>query len=206
MDSFDLVSLIKTVGYAGIFTSLFLENGVLIFFFLPGDSLLLTAGFLAGQGVLNIWIIVWGSLAVAILGYMAGYHIGIRYGLKLFEKGDRRFLKVRHLEQSRVFYRKYGALALVLARFLPLRSFVCFLAGVTEMNYRKFMIYNVIGAVLWAALLPLIGYYLGSLIPLENLEVLTLVPVVAVLGTLVCAHLMWLYHRRKKRLQGDTGS
>lgn len=201
MENFDLVSLITAVGYIGIFVSLFLENGVLIFFFLPGDSLLLTAGFLAGQGVLDIRILVVGSFITAILGYMAGYHIGIKYGLKLFENGDTRFLKVKHLEQSRAFYKKHGPMALVLARFLPLRSFVCFLAGVTEMPYGTFMIYNVIGAFLWAVLLPIIGYYLGQMIPLSDLKILTLVPVVAIIGTLICIQVIWMYHKRKKKAQ-----
>ncbi len=204
MVGFDLLPFIKSVGYLGIFASLFLENGVLIFFFLPGDSLLLTAGFLAGQGLLDIKVLITGGLIVAILGYMMGYYIGQKFGLKLFEKENARYLKQEHLEKARQFYHKHGSLALVLVRFLPLRSFVCFLAGVTEMHYGKFMLYNVIGAVLWAVCLPLVGFHLGQIIPVSNLRLLYLVPVLAVLATVFCVpFLTHLYKKKNKVTQKD---
>lgn len=195
----DLVDVIKSVGYLGIFSSLLLENGVLIFFFLPGDSLLLTAGFLAAQGVLDIHILAVGSFIVAIIGYMVGYYLGIRYGLKLFDKGDTRFLKQTHLVKARGFYKKWGNLALVLARFLPLRSFVCFLAGVTEMKYSTFMFYNIVGAFAWAVILPWIGYILGHIVPINDLKILSLIPLVAVLGTLLAVPAYYQFKRMRDR-------
>lgn len=201
MVDIDLVDLIKSVGYLGIFTSLLLENGVLIFFFLPGDSLLLTAGFLASQGVLDIHVLAVGSFIVAILGYMVGYHLGIKYGLKLFDRGDTRFLKQTHLVKARDFYKRWGNLALVLARFLPLRSFVCFLAGVTEMKYSTFMFYNIVGAFLWAVILPWIGFALGHIVPIHDLKILSLVPIIAVLGTLLAVPAFYHF----KRLRNGNG-
>jgi len=182
---FDVVALIKSAGYIGIFSMIVLENGVPILFFLPGDTLLLTAGFLAAQGILDIKILLVGGFVMAILGYMLGYYLGQKIGKRILIHDDSRYIKKEHLEKTKEFYNKYGEVSLLIARFLPLRACVCFLAGVIDMNYRTFMIYNVIGAFAWAVLLPLIGYGLGKLIPFDDLKTISLFPLAAIFLTLI---------------------
>jgi membrane-associated protein len=162
----DTVSLLKTVGYLGLFGIIFAESGLLIGFFLPGDSLLFTAGFLASQHFLNIFLVLIVTLFAAIIGDNVGYFFGKKVGPKIFTKEESFFFHKDHVEKARVFYEKHGGKALVLARFMPVvRTFAPILAGVGNMKYGKFFFYNVVGSVLWAGLLPIIGYSLGSLIP-----------------------------------------
>lgn len=194
---FDLVPLIKSVGYLGIFATILLENGVPLLFFLPGDTLLLTAGFLAAQGFLDIEILVIGGFVMAIFGYMLGYYLGQTIGLKLFSENNSKYLKMEHLEKTREFYDKYGNLSLLLARFLPLRACVCFMAGVAQMRYSTFMFYNVLGAFAWGVILPLLGFYLGKMIPINDLKTLTLIPIAAVIATLILVPLFLHYVKKK---------
>lgn len=203
---FDLIPLIKSLGYVGIFSTILLENGVPLLFFLPGDTLLLTAGFLAAQGYLNIELLVVGGVITAIFGYMLGYYLGKKIGLRIFghEGKDTRFLKREHLEKTRGFYRRYGNVSLLLARFLPLRAWVCFLAGVAEMPYRTFMIYNVIGAIAWGASLPILGYYLGQIIPIHDLETLALIPIAGVLFMVVLVPTL-LHYFKKTQMKKEAG-
>lgn len=162
----DTVSLLKTVGYLGLFGIIFAESGLLIGFFLPGDSLLFTAGFLASQHFLNIFLVLIVTLFAAIIGDNVGYFFGKKVGPKIFTKEESFFFHKDHVEKARLFYEKHGGKALVLARFMPVvRTFAPILAGVGNMKYGKFFFYNVVGSVLWAGLLPIIGYSLGSLIP-----------------------------------------
>lgn len=191
----DVITLIKSAGYLGVFGAILLENGVPLLFFLPGDTLLLTAGFLAAQGFLDIRLLVIGGFIVSILGYMLGYYLGQKIGKKiLYQKGNR-FIKREHLESTKEFYNKYGEISLLLARFLPLRACVCFMAGVIDMNYTRFMIYNVIGAFAWAVLLPLIGFGLGKVIPIDDLKLISLFPIAAIVLTLVVVP--FILHRIK---------
>ncbi len=163
---FDLISLIKTAGYLGLFGIVFAESGLFIGFFLPGDSLLFTAGFLASQNFLDIRILAPLTFLAAILGDSFGYAFGSKVGYKLFTKEDS-FLFHRHnLERAKKFYERHGGRALILARFMPVvRTFAPILAGVGKMKYHTFLFYNVIGAFLWAIGLTSLGYYLGSTIP-----------------------------------------
>lgn len=168
---FDLIALIKTIGYLGLFGIVFAESGLLIGFFLPGDSLLFTAGFLASQGFLNIWILIIITFIGAVLGDNFGYGMGKKFGPRVFavesEKGIRSFLFHRdHLERAKIFYEKHGGKTIVLARFLPvIRTFVPILAGIGKMEYKKFAFFNVFGAVLWVVSLTWLGYFLGNTIP-----------------------------------------
>src|SRR3989344_3629379 len=147
---FDLISIIKTAGYFGIFGIVFAESGLFIGFFLPGDSLLFTAGFLASQGFLNIWILAALTFLAAILGDNFGYAFGARVGQAIFSREDSWLFHKDHLVRARLFYEKHGAKTLVLARFLPVvRTFAPILAGVGQMNYRTFFFYNVFGGFLW---------------------------------------------------------
>lgn len=163
---FDLVELVKTVGYLGIFGIVFLESGLLIGFFFPGDSLLFTAGFLASQGFLDIKILIVGCFFFAVLGDTLGYIIGKKLGPKLFAKDNSIFFNKNHLETARRFYDKHGGKTIILARFIPvIRAFAPVVAGAGRMDYKRFLTFNLVGGVLWAIGVTLAGYYLGSLIP-----------------------------------------
>ena len=163
---FDLMALIKTFGYLGIFTIVFAESGLFFGFFFPGDSLLFTAGLIASQGFLNIWILVPLIILGAILGDNVGYWFGAKVGPKIFTREDSFFFHKRHVERTHNFYLKYGAKAVVLARFIPIvRTFTPILAGVGTMPYGTFLKFNIIGGVLWGAGVTLLSYFLGAIIP-----------------------------------------
>ncbi len=162
----DLVTLIKTVGYLGIFAIVFLESGMMVGFFFPGDSLLFTAGFLASQDLLDIRILIAGCFIFAVMGDSVGYYIGQKFGRKLFNKEDSVWFHKSHLTKAQNFYDKHGNKTIILARFIPVvRAFAPVVAGIGLMRYKNFVIYNLIGAVLWAIIIPLLGYYLGNMIP-----------------------------------------
>ena len=163
---FDLVTLIQTVGYLGVFTIVLLESGLLIGFFFPGDSLLFTAGFLASQGFFDIKILIIGCFAAAVVGDSIGYYIGKKLGPKIFNKDDSMFFHKKHLEKAQGFYDKHGGKTIILARFIPIvRAFAPVVAGAGKMDYKRFAMFNLIGGVLWAIGVTLAGYYLGRVIP-----------------------------------------
>ena len=166
MPELSLSALIQLVGYPGLFTAVFLESGVFFGFFLPGASMLFTAGLLASQGVFNVWILIPLVTIAAILGDNAGYWFGAKVGIKLFERPDSRFFKKEHLVRAKIFYERHGFLAIVLARFVPIvRTFTPIVAGIVRMNYRAFVVYNIAGALLWGSGVTFLGYYLGEKIP-----------------------------------------
>lgn len=166
VSAMDLIELITTAGLLGITAVIFAETGLLIGFFLPGDSLLFTAGVLAAAGVFNVWHLVLLATAAAIVGDSVGYAFGRRIGPHVFTRGDSLLFHRDHLERSRRFFERHGAKAVVLARFMPIvRTFTPVLAGVGRMRYATFLTYNVIGGTLWAAGMPLLGYKLGRVIP-----------------------------------------
>ena len=143
---FDLVQIIKSLGYFGVWGIIFAESGLLIGFFLPGDSLLFTAGFVASQQLLNIWVLIIGAFICAVLGDNVGYATGHRFGRRLFQKEDSWLFHKKHLVTAEKFYTKYGKKAIVLARFMPIvRTFAPIVAGMAAMRYRTFMSYNLIG-------------------------------------------------------------
>ncbi|MEK7189929.1 MAG: VTT domain-containing protein [Patescibacteria group bacterium] len=163
---FDLIALIKTAGYFGIFLIIFAESGLLIGFFLPGDSLLFTAGFLASQGFLRISILMIGSFIAAVIGDSVGYSFGLRVGPKIFKREDSLIFHKDHLTRAQNFYAKHGGKAIILARFMPVvRTFAPILAGVGKMRYGTFLAYNIVGGFLWSIGLSGLGYWLGSTIP-----------------------------------------
>lgn len=162
----DLIALIQTIGYLGIFAIVFAESGLFFGFFFPGDSLLFTAGLLASQGFLDVRVLVILAMLGAILGDSVGYWFGAKVGPKIFTREDSFFFHKRHVERTHNFYLKYGAKAVVLARFVPIvRTFTPILAGVGTMPYGTFLKFNIIGGVLWGAGVTLLGYFLGTTIP-----------------------------------------
>ena len=163
---FDLVAVIKAFGYLGLFAIVFAESGLFFGFFLPGDSLLFTAGLLASQGFLDPWLLAVIISAGAILGDSVGYWFGAKVGPKIFTRENSFFFNKRHVERTHLFYLKYGPRAVVLARFVPVvRTFTPILAGVGSMPYGIFLRYNIIGGILWGTGLTLLGYFLGTAIP-----------------------------------------
>ena len=168
---FDILALIKTLGYFGVWGIVFAESGILFCFFMPGDSLLFTAGVLAAQGFLNLGILAIGCFIAAVTGNLLGYEIGKRVGMRLFKNGDTRFLKRKHLEITQSFFNRHGKMAIIMARFLPIiRTFTPFLAGMAQVPYKLFVLYSVIGAILWAVGLTVFGYILGDMIPPDKLD------------------------------------
>ncbi|MEI7720097.1 MAG: VTT domain-containing protein [bacterium] len=162
----DFVSLVPTLGYAGLFTLVFLESGVFFGFFLPGDSVLFSAGLLASQGFFNIALLVLLLGAAAILGDSVGYWFGTKIGKQIFNRHDSFCFKRERLKQVQAYYKKYGAKTIIIARFIPVvRTFAPILAGVGEMPYQLFVRYNIVGGVAWSAGVTLLGYFLGSAFP-----------------------------------------
>lgn len=163
---FDLIPLIKASGYLGLFGIIFAESGLLIGFFLPGDSLLFTAGFLSSQGFLNpVWLSALTFIA-AVLGDNVGYSFGKKVGPMIFKKKESLLFNKENLERAKKFYEKHGPKTIVLARFMPvIRTFAPILAGVGKMNYGTFFFYNLAGGFLWTFGIVWGGYYLGSSIP-----------------------------------------
>ncbi len=163
---FDLVNLIETGGYLGLFAIIFAESGLFFGFFLPGDSLLFTAGFIAAQGLLNIWLLAPLLFVAAVLGDSTGYAFGKKVGPKIFNRPESRFFKPTHITKANKFFLTHGNNAIVLARFIPIiRTFVPIVAGVGSMPYRNFIIYNLVGGFLWTVGLTVLGYTLGAQIP-----------------------------------------
>ncbi len=192
-----LIPLVKLVGYPGIFAIIFLESGVFFGFFLPGASILFTAGLLSSQGFFNIWTLIPLVAFAAILGDSAGYWFGAKVGYRIFLRPDSRFFKHAYLEQAKVFYERHGVYAVILARFVPfVRTFAPIVAGVVKMRYRTFLAYNVVGALLWGAGIAFLGYYLAVRVPLIGNYVGPIV-IVIIIASLV--PLVWkLRHEPQK--------
>ncbi|MDP9354255.1 MAG: VTT domain-containing protein, partial [Chloroflexota bacterium] len=181
MPHFDLESLIRTAGYLGLFGIIFAETGLLIGFFLPGDSLLFTAGFLASQDYLNIWLLVAVCFVAAVSGDAVGYAFGNRVGRRLFQRPESRLFRPEYLRRAEIFFEQHGGKAIILARFMPIvRTFVPIIAGVGAMRYPRFAAFNVIGALLWAVGLPIAGYFLGKSIPNVDRYLLPIILVIIV--------------------------
>jgi len=159
---FDLVEIIKTIGYVGVWAIVFAESGLFFGFFLPGDSLLLTAGLLASRGALDIVVLTTGIFICAVLGDNVGYWFGNKVGPPIFNRKNSRFFKRKNLYKAKAFYEKYGAITITAARFMPfIRTFAPIVAGAVTMNYRTFIIYNLLGGVLWGIGMTVLGYALG---------------------------------------------
>jgi membrane-associated protein len=152
------------LGYALLFAIVFSETGLLLGFFLPGDSLLFTVGVVAGAGQLNIGLIIVLLTVAAITGVASGYALGRRTGPKIFNRPDSRFFKQEYLKKTQAFYEKHGGKTIIYAQFVPIiRTFAPFIAGVAQMPYARFAMFNVIGSVAWVTSMTLLGYTLGNI-------------------------------------------
>ncbi|MCL4365716.1 VTT domain-containing protein [Patescibacteria group bacterium] len=185
----DLISLIKTFGYLGIFTIVFLESGLLIGFFFPGDSLLFTAGFLASQGFLDIGLLILGCFVFAVLGDSIGYYIGTKLGPRIFTRENSFFFHKKNLERAQKFYDKHGGKTIILARFIPvIRAFAPVVAGAGKMDYKRFVSFNLVGGVLWAIGVTSAGYFLGNLIPDVDKYLLPIIGLIIFVSILPVLH------------------
>jgi len=175
-------SLIEAFGTLGLFLIVFAESGLLVGFFLPGDSLLFTAGLLAYKGVLSLPVIMVAAVVAAIAGDQVGYIIGRKAGPALFKRPDSRLFHQKNVERAQAYFEKNGPKTIVLARFLPvIRTFTPVVAGVGRMEYRRFVTFNVIGGVLWGAGVTVLGYTLGRTIPDVDRWLL---PIILVIGAI----------------------
>lgn len=181
----DLISFIKAAGYLGLFGIIFAESGLFLGFFLPGDSLLFTAGLLASQGYFDIVILIILCFLGATLGDGFGYAFGRRVGPRIFQKEESIFFHKNHLERAERLYVVHGGKIIILARFLPvIRTFAPILAGVGKMRYSTFLFYNVTGGLLWAVGMPLLGYFLGSVVPSIDRYIIPIILLIIVLSFL----------------------
>jgi membrane-associated protein len=157
---------LQHIGHIGIWAIIFAEPGILAGFFLPGDSLLFTAGLLASTGTLNLYYLLIGGSIAAITGDSFGYYLGRKFGPRVFTREDSRFFHKDHVERARQYFTKYGPITIFLARFMPfIRTFAPVLAGVGKMEYGTFIFYNVFGGIFWVISMTLLGYFLGRSIP-----------------------------------------
>jgi len=196
--AYSLDSLVQWGGYGVLFAIVFAETGLLVGFFLPGDSLLITAGLLAANGTLNIWWLNGLLIVAAVVGDSVGYAIGRRLGPRLFTRQKSLLFNPAHVERTRRFYEKYGAKTIVIARFVPIvRTFAPVLAGVGGMEYRRFIFYNVAGGVGWVVSMTWVGYLLRQSIPNVGSYIHIVVPIVIVLSCIPIA--VELLRERRRR-------
>jgi membrane-associated protein len=192
--------LIETFSYIGVFSIVLLESGFIFGFFLPGDSLLFTAGLLAAEHHINIVGLIIVSIIGAILGNNLGYFTGNRLGGALFTKEKSVLFSPKRVAEAHDYFIKQGAQSLILARFIPaVRTFVPIVAGVAKMKYRQFAIFNAVGAILWGFLIPILGYTLGRTVPSIDKYLLPIIFVIIVISLIPV-----VVQYRKARNSGDN--
>ena len=192
-------TLIETFGTLGIFAIVFAESGLLFGFFLPGDSLLFTAGLLASRGFSNLAVLMIGCSIAAIAGDQVGYVIGRRAGPALFRRPDSRFFHKKNVERARAYFEEHGSKTIILARFVPVvRTFAPVVAGVGEMDYRRFVTFNVIGGVGWGAGVTLAGYLLGNTVHDIDRWLLPIIVVIAGVSFLPVLREVWKMRKESR--------
>lgn len=201
---YNLEGLIRWGGYAVLTAVVFTETGLLVGFFLPGDSLLVTAGLLASQGFLDVWLMGVILSIAAIAGDSVGYAIGKATGPRIFTRENSLFFNKKHLHRAHAFYERYGGKTIVLARFMPIiRTFAPVVAGVGEMRYRTFVLYNALGGTGWVWAMLLIGYFLGRSVPGVSKHIDVIIIGVIFLSILP-GIIGWLRERRAGSVQPDS--
>ncbi|ADV66960.1 DedA family protein [Deinococcus maricopensis] len=192
--------LLRTFSYVGLGGVIFAETGLLLGFFLPGDSLLITAGIFAARGDLNIGVIMALTGVLALLGNLCGYGIGRAFGPAIFARQSR-FFRPEYVEQARAYFETHGTQTIVLARFIPIvRTIVPTLAGTLNMDFRVFALHSLVGALLWGVGVPLAGYLLGRVIPHDVLDkyILLIIGAVLVLSFVPVVLELLRRHRRSR--------
>jgi membrane-associated protein len=200
----DVETLVRVGGLTAMTAIVFAETGLMIGFFLPGDSLLVTAGVFAAAGKLNIWTLNALLMAAAIAGDTAGYWFGRRVGPALFKRPKSLLFNPDHLRRAHDFYEKHGGKTIIIARFMPIiRTFAPIVAGMGAMNYRRFLSFNVFGGVFWVASMTGIGYFLGRIPGVrEHIEVVILIVVfLSILPGIIAFGREWMKKRRSVRAE-----
>jgi membrane-associated protein len=195
-----LYELVRWGGYVALVAIVFTETGLLVGFFLPGDSLLITAGLVAAAGSLDIWLLNGLLIVAAIVGDSVGYAIGYRAGPRIFTREDSRWFNRRHLVRTREFYERHGGKTIVLARFIPIiRTFAPVVAGVGRMEYRRFLAYNVLGGIGWVSGLTWAGYLLGRTIPDIGRYIHIVIGIVVIVSVIPIGVEWWRARARPER-------
>jgi membrane-associated protein len=202
----DLPALIQWAGYVGLTAIIFVETGLFFGFFLPGDSLLVTAGLLASQGFsLDVYLLGLLLNIAAVVGDNTNYWIGRFVGPKVFTREESLFFRRRHVERAHEFYEKHGAKTIVLARFMPIiRTFAPLVAGVARMSYRTFLTYSVLGGTVWIWSMLFIGYFLGRMVPGIDKHIEKVIIIVIFLSILP-GIISWLRERKIAKQQPEAG-
>ena len=195
---YDVKSLVMWAGYVGLLAIIFAETGLLIGFFFPGDSLLVTAGLFASTGDFNIIFLNLLLIPAAILGNAAGYWIGYKSGPKLFTREQSLLFRKDYLIKTKNFYDKHGGSTIILTRFVPFfRTFAPIVAGIGQMKYSKFLFYNIFSAVLWVGSMTLVGFYMGRMIPDIDKHIEKVIVIIVILS-LLPAIIKYLKHKFSK--------
>lgn len=195
----DVKGLIQGGGYVALHAIVFAETGLLVGFFLPGDSLLFTAGVFAAAGLLNVWVLLLGLSVAAVVGDQVGYLIGRKAGQALYKRPDSRFFKRSHLMAAHDFYEKYGGKTIFLARFVPIiRTFAPTVAGAAGMEYRRFVFWNVAGGLTWVWTMVGGGYLIGRRIPKVEERIHLVALVIIFLSVLPIAWEYWKAHKARR--------
>ncbi|MGB4762837.1 MAG: VTT domain-containing protein [Candidatus Saccharimonas sp.] len=200
IEHYGLETLISNAGVVGVAAIIFAESGLLIGFFLPGDSLLFTIGFLVNQNIIHfdIHLLVFILFLAATLGDNVGYMFGKRAGRRLFKRKESIVFKPENLERAEEFYKKHGAKTIVIARFVPVvRTFAPIVAGMSHMHYRTFLVFNIIGALLWAVGITYLGYFAGQLITDTGINIEYII--LAIIALSVLPPLIHILKDRKNR-------
>lgn len=198
-DTIDPQELLRSFGTIGLFLIIFAESGLLIGFFLPGDSLLFTAGLFAAKGDLNIVVILIGTFVAAVVGDQVGYLFGKRVGPAIFRRPNSKIFKQSYVERADEFFDRHGAKTILLARFVPIvRTFAPILAGVGKMEYRTFLAFNVMGGFLWAVGVTSLGFFLGDLIGADNID-RYLLPIILVIIVISVSPAVFEIVRHRRR-------
>ncbi len=196
----DVKTIVQVGGLLALVLIIFAETGLLIGFFLPGDSLLVTAGiFCASHQMFDIFTLNISLIIAAIIGDATGYFIGKKTGKKLYHRENSRFFKKEYLIKTKIFYEKYGGITIILARFIPFaRTFAPVVAGIAEMKYTKFAVYNILGGILWVVSMTFTGYFLAKLIP--NIEThIHIVIVIVVFVSVLPGIIKFIQEKNKKK-------
>lgn len=199
--SHDIKSFVESIGLIGVYAVIFAESGLLIGFFLPGDSLLFTAGLLSSPvfNFFNIWTLLLGAWAAAVIGDNVGYEFGKRVGRNLFKREKSLFFNPANLIKAQEFYEKHGGKAITLARFVPIvRTFAPIVAGIGHMDHKRFTLFNFIGGTCWVWGMTLAGYFLGSIIPADKVDTYILPIIALIIFVSVLPPLYHVYKENKK--------
>ena len=208
LDAIEPRHLLEAFGTIGLFLIVFAESGLFFGFFLPGDSLLFVAGLLAAQGHLSLPVILVGCFVAAVAGDQVGYSFGRMTGPRLFNRPDSRLFKQQHLQRARDYFEEHGAKTILLARFVPIvRTFAPIVAGAAAMPYRTFISFNIVGGLVWAVGVQLLGFFVGEAIPDAEKWLLPMVGAIIIASFIPVA--LEILRHRKARAAGaapDDGS